>query len=61
MALNPITYIKQSKEELDKVVWPTRTETIRLTVLVLAISVIVGAYVAGIDAVMANITEKLFR
>ncbi|HSX19195.1 MAG TPA: preprotein translocase subunit SecE [Candidatus Saccharimonadales bacterium] len=55
MALNPFAYIKESKEELDKVIWPTRAETIRLTLIVLGVSIIVGAYVSGIDAIMAKI------
>ncbi len=61
MASNPLTYVKQSKEELDKVVWPTRVETIRLTLIVIAISILVGAYIAGLDAIFANFAEALFR
>lgn len=60
MAFNPTTYVKESKEELDKVVWPTKTETVRLTLVVLAVSVVIGAYIAGIDAILAKVTAKLF-
>lgn len=58
---NPINYIKESKAELDKVIWPTRQETLRLTVVVLIVAVIVGAYVAGLDALFTKITERLLR
>lgn len=61
MAISPLTYVKQSKEELDKVVWPTKMDTLRLTVVVLAISIAVGAYIAGIDAILAKISEKFLR
>ena len=57
MALNPLAYIKESKSELDKVIWPTRAETIRLTLIVVAVSVIVGAYISGVDAVMAKLAS----
>lgn len=57
--VDPITYLKQSKTEFDKVIWPTRQETLRLTILVIVISVIVGAYVAGLDAAFTKITEAL--
>lgn len=57
--VDPITYLKQSKAEFDKVIWPTRQETLRLTILVIIISVVVGAYVAGLDAVFTKITEAL--
>lgn len=61
MALNPLTYLKESKTEFDKVVWPTRWETIRLTLVVVVVSVIVGIYVAGLDAVLAKISELIFK
>ena len=61
MAFNPLTYVKQSKSELDKVIWPTRVETIRLTVIVLCISILVGAYIAGLDSLFAKFAEMLFR
>ncbi|MCR4325151.1 MAG: preprotein translocase subunit SecE [Candidatus Curtissbacteria bacterium] len=58
MAFNPLSYLKESKAELEKVVWPTRPETLRLTLVVIVVSVIVGAYVSGIDAILAKLTEK---
>ncbi len=57
MALNPITYLRESKAEFAKVVWPTRTQAIRLTVMVIVVSVIIGLYIAGLDAVFTKITE----
>jgi len=54
-----ITYLKASIEEMKKVTWPTRTETIKLTVTVFAISLIVGLYVGIIDVVLAKILTSL--
>ncbi len=34
--------VRETQSELRKVVWPTREETIRLTVVVIAISAIIG-------------------
>lgn len=61
MAINPIAYVRQSKEELGQVVWPTKAETVRLTMVVLIVSVIIGAYIAGIDAILARLSEQFFR
>ncbi len=61
MALNPIQYLKESKAELDKVVWPSRQETLRLTILVIIISVVIGAYISGLDAILATLVEKFLR
>ena len=61
MAFNPLEYVKESKAEFDKVVWPSRQETLRLTILVLIVSVAVGAYITGLDAVLTSIVERFLR
>jgi preprotein translocase subunit SecE len=35
--------------ELRKVVWPTRQETIYLTMMVLVVAIAVGAFLGGLD------------
>lgn len=57
MAFNPLTYIKESRSELGKVTWPSRKETIRLTLVVSVASVLVGIYIAGLDALFAMLAE----
>ena len=59
VAFNPLTYVKESRAELGKVIWPTRRETIRLTIVVVLVSILVGAYIAGLDALFAKIAEKV--
>lgn len=41
-------------EELKKVTWPSRQETIRLTVIVIGISLIIGLYLGIIDILLAK-------
>lgn len=61
MELNPFKYVRQSYLELKKVIWPTRAETFRLTIMVIAVSIVVGAYIAGLDALFAKVTELLIK
>ena len=44
-----------TRDELKKVVWPTRQETIRLTLVVIIISLIVGIFLGGLDFVFVKI------
>ncbi len=44
-------YLKGANEELRKVVWPTKEETIRSTIAVIATSLIVAAFFWVLDAV----------
>jgi len=61
VAINPLNYIKESKAELDKVVWPTRQETIRLTIVVFIVSFIIGAYISGLDTFFTLLVERFLR
>jgi preprotein translocase subunit SecE len=42
-------YVKESVVELKKVTWPTKKETYRYTILVIAISLAVAAFLGGLD------------
>ncbi|MDD5760724.1 MAG: preprotein translocase subunit SecE [Candidatus Pacebacteria bacterium] len=43
------TYLKQSIQELKKVNWPTRKETIRYTLGVISLSLIVAVILGFVD------------
>jgi preprotein translocase subunit SecE len=44
-------FIDEAWSELKKVTWPTREQTRNLTVLVFAISLVVGLYITVLDTV----------
>lgn len=48
-------------EELKKVTWPTRKNTIRLTTIVLGISLIIGLYIGIIDVLLTKGLEMLAK
>lgn len=53
------TFIKEVRTELAKVTWPTRPETIRLTIIVIAISIGVGLYLGGLDLLFTEMLKFL--
>jgi len=55
--MNLVTYLNETVNELKLVRWPTRRETINLTLIVIAISIIVGAYVGGLDFLFTNVLK----
>lgn len=57
----PIKFIKEVVTELKKVTWPTRDETVKLTAVVIAISVIVGIFIGSLDYTLVSITSLLFK
>ncbi len=49
-----LNYFKESFNELKKVVWPTRKQTIEITIVVIVISIIIGAYLGGVDYLLSK-------
>lgn len=49
MANRLVQYFLDSKAELKKVSWPTRQETIKYTILVIAISLLLAAFLGLLD------------
>ncbi len=58
---NPVVFLKEVRAELAKVVWPTRKETIRLTAVVIGVSLAVGLFLGGIDYLLTKIMEVILR
>lgn len=57
MATTPVGFLKEVQDELKKVVWPTREETIRLTGVVILVSVFVGLFLGGADLILTKLIE----
>ena len=51
--------VRETRGELQKVVWPTREETTRLTVVVIAISVTIGLILFVGDSVFLFLYTQL--
>jgi len=52
-------YLTESWAELKKVAWPTRQTVVRLTVLVIGVSVAVGIYIFVLDRVFNTLVEQV--
>lgn len=57
----PLTFLNEVKLELSKVVWPTRQEVAKLTAVVIAVSVVVGFFIGGVDYILTKITELALK
>lgn len=58
MANRITSYFRESRDELKKVVWPSRKQTVNDTVLVVAISLFVAAFLGFLDLLMNYGLEK---
>jgi preprotein translocase subunit SecE len=60
--LNPIVrFLKETRAETKKVVWPDRRYVAVATLIILVLVVITGIYVMTVDFVFSKIFGLLFR
>ena len=58
--LNKITgFLKEVNIEVKKVNWPTKDESIKYTLIVVGISVVVAIFLGGIDLIFTKLLDKL--
>lgn len=53
------SFLQESKQELNRVNWPSREETIRLTLVVVLLSLLVAAYLGALDFAFTYLLEIL--
>ncbi len=53
-----IVFLKEVKTEMKKVNWPTRQETIRYTLIVIGVSVVVAAFLGSLDLIFTFLLNK---
>lgn len=59
MATTPVNFLKEVRDELSKVVWPSRDEVIRLTGVVILVSLGLGIFLGGIDIILTKFVAIL--
>jgi len=52
------TFLKEVKVELKKVNWPTKQETIKYTLIVIGVSLVVAIFLGGLDFIFTWLIDK---
>ena len=55
------TFLSEVRSELEKVTWPGSSDVLRLTTVVILISLLVGIYLGATDYVFTNLLGLLVR
>lgn len=55
------SYLREVRDELQKVTWPTREQTIQKTTLVVIVSIVVGVYIGLLDYLFTQLTALLIK
>jgi preprotein translocase subunit SecE len=54
------SFFKDFFDEMKKVTWPSRRETVRLTLMVIAVCAVVGLILGAIDYGFGELVAKVF-
>ncbi|OGE27610.1 preprotein translocase subunit SecE [Candidatus Daviesbacteria bacterium RIFCSPHIGHO2_01_FULL_40_11] len=58
---NILNFLNEVKEELGKVAWPSREQTIRYTILVILVAIVVGLFLGGLDYILTAMTAFILK
>ena len=55
------TFLHESRQEIKKVNWPTQAETLRYTLFVVILSVILALFLGALDFGFLQILERIIK
>ncbi len=55
--LNPFIFARQVRQEVSKVTWPTRSETVITTIMVMIMVFVMALFFLGVDQVLSRIVR----
>jgi preprotein translocase subunit SecE len=53
-------YIKETRSEMSHVTWPTRVQAINYSLLIVAISVVIAAFLGACDFIFSRLLTLFF-
>ncbi|MFZ5802333.1 MAG: preprotein translocase subunit SecE [Candidatus Omnitrophota bacterium] len=56
-----VNFIKETRQELSKVTWPSREELQQATVVVIITTLLMAVYIGAIDACLSVVMRVLLR
>ena len=58
---NPFTFLQQVRQEVSKVTWPTRRETMVTTVMVFIMIILAAFFFLAVDQVLSTVVGLLLE
>ena len=55
MKVSPALFVRQVKQEISKITWPSRSETIQGTFVVIVLCMILAAFLFVVDSVFGRL------
>lgn len=59
--VNPVLFLRQVRQEINKVSWPTQRETLVTSMMVFIISVIAALFFLAVDGLIASTIGMILK
>ena len=53
MKTTPAQFVRQVKQEVSKITWPSRSEAMQGTIVVIVMSLVLAAFLVSVDSILA--------
>lgn len=57
----PFSFLREVQAELKKVSWPSRSQAVRLTLIVIGASIVMAIFIGSLDFLFTKLIEILLR
>mgnify|MGYP003288963833 CR=1 FL=1 len=57
MKTSPAQFVRQVKQEVSKITWPTKAETMQGSIIVIVMSVLIALFLFVVDMIFAKIIQ----
>jgi preprotein translocase subunit SecE len=54
-------FVREVLAEFRKVTWPSRTDLVNSTIVVIMVTVVLAFFLGGVDIVLARVVERILR
>ena len=59
--VNPAAFLRQVKQEVSKVTWPSRQEAVRVTIAVVVVCLMLSAFFFVVDVLSRLIVQQILN
>lgn len=56
-----VSFLRETKAEWSRITWPQRSEATRLSITVIVVSIVIGAFVGGLDFLFTTLIDTLTK
>lgn len=58
--VGPAQFLREVRTELRRVAWPSRTEVVQYSLIVLAATLVLGGFIFGLDQIFGQLVFWIF-